>query len=166
MTSRPNIVIAARLSKLSNSQCVTIPQPQVEKKFIFVKLAFLFPLFQFIMLSLKSSRSVFSTFQFKRCFSLDVKCLTILWTFFPLDNNVYISKIQGRNRLSSQFVPLTKDKNADNTNTSTSHAILLKGGFVRQVKFYRVECTNCRVNVNKLSFARVVQAFILFYHWV
>ncbi|GAA5813182.1 hypothetical protein MFLAVUS_006656 [Mucor flavus] len=37
--------------------------------------------------------------------------------------------LDGRNKLSNQFVPLTKDKNPDN---SASHGLLLKAGFVRQ----------------------------------
>lgn len=41
--------------------------------------------------------------------------------------------IQGRNRLSNKFIPVTKDKSSNSADTS-SHQILLKAGFVRQVK--------------------------------
>jgi hypothetical protein len=41
--------------------------------------------------------------------------------------------IQGRNRLSNKFIPVTKDKPSNSADTS-SHQILLKAGFVRQVK--------------------------------
>lgn len=60
------------------------------------------------MLSIRN-KTVSSTTLIKRHFSLD-----------------------GRNKLSNKFIPLTKDKNSDNSNTSASHGILLKGGFVRQ----------------------------------
>ncbi|CAO3636479.1 unnamed protein product [Mucor hiemalis] len=48
---------------------------------------------------------------------------TLIKRYFSLD---------GRNKLSNKFIPLTKDKNSDNNSTSASHGILLKGGFVRQ----------------------------------
>ncbi|KAG2207722.1 hypothetical protein INT47_011842 [Mucor saturninus] len=55
------------------------------------------------MLSLKTKQAAL---QFKRYFSLD-----------------------GRNKLSNKFIPVTKDKTSDN---SASHGMLLKAGFVRQ----------------------------------
>lgn len=71
------------------------------------------------------------TLQLKRYFSLDVKCQTQLNSKKNVLTRFHF--IQGRNRLSSKFIPVTKDKPSNSADTS-SHQILLKAGFVRQVK--------------------------------
>lgn len=65
---------------------------------------------------------------FKRHFSLDVSKMNPTSSI----NNPNRST-QGRNRLSNKFIPVTKDKPSHSADTS-SHQILLKAGFVRQVR--------------------------------
>ena len=56
--------------------------------------------------------------------------ITFYWTGI-LSSFLFFS-IQGRNKLSNMFTTLTKEQTAED-NTTTSHGLLLKGGFVRQV---------------------------------
>lgn len=66
--------------------------------------------------------------QFKRHFSLDVSSMKPANSISSTDKST-----QGRNRLSNKFIPMTKDKPSNSADTS-SHQILLKAGFVRQVQ--------------------------------
>ncbi|KAI9251780.1 hypothetical protein BDA99DRAFT_182300 [Phascolomyces articulosus] len=43
-----------------------------------------------------------------------------------------LSTYDGRNKLSTMFTTLTKEQTAEDSAATTSHGLLLKGGFIRQ----------------------------------
>lgn len=84
----------------------------------------------------------FSLSRWQPCFELNdsLYCYSSvispwMWVSYsqPTPSTALTIRQQGRNRLSNKFIPVTKDKPSNSADTS-SHQILLKAGFVRQVQ--------------------------------